>query len=184
MCYFIDTPLSGSDEKLAEACPARKQRAVDYINTTKPDIVFISHAYTAGRKVRGTDHDITSKEWADSMRAFINKFRGNVKKIVFLAPPPSDVLISECYGKKSSAPANCISRITNDWRSTANAEQALAASIGATWVDSRPWFCASSKCPSFVGTVITKADAVHMSPAYGQRITPVIGESLNLAGVF
>lgn len=81
MCYFIDTPLSGSDEKLAEACPARKQRAVDYINTTKPDIVFISHAYTAGRKVRGgTDHDITSKEWADSMRAFINKFRGNVKK--------------------------------------------------------------------------------------------------------
>ncbi len=37
-------------------------------------------------------------------------------------------------------------------------------------MDSRPWFCVEGRCPSFVGTIITKADWAHMSPPYAKRI--------------
>jgi hypothetical protein len=65
----------------------------------------------------------------------------------------------------------------------AEAEQNLAKSIGATWIDSRPWFCHEGLCPSFVGSTPTKFDTSHMVAAYGLQIAPVIGESLREAGV-
>jgi hypothetical protein len=51
-------------------------------------------------------------------------------------------------------------------------------------MDSRPWFCSSRLCPSFVGSTPTKHDEEHMSPPYGAKISPVIGEALHADGVF
>ena len=134
--------------------------------------------------VLGTNRKLTPREWAESMRQIVEKFRDSTKKIVFLAPPPADKNISDCYGTRSSTPADCISRVTSQWLSMAKAEQDLAESIGATWVDSRPWFCNErGLCPSFVGSTPTKHDEVHMTPAYGEKIYPVMEESLRQAGV-
>jgi len=184
-CYFIDSTISGDEkfQELVDACPARKKQALDYINETKPDVVFISHNYGA-RMLSETGKDITPKEWADSMRRYVDQFRGNVKKIVLISAPPADIQIADCLGKVTNVPANCVSKVTSTWRSFAQAEQALATDIGAIWVDSRPWFCASNRCPAFVDGVLTKADGVHMSPPYAKKITPVISEYLEAAGIY
>jgi peptidoglycan/LPS O-acetylase OafA/YrhL len=182
-CYFINDLIAYSDQTLVDACPARKQAAADYINATKPDVVFISHSYGV-KKISGTDDTMSPHQWADSLRKFVDTFRVSVKKIVFLAPPPFGVSIGDCYGKRSNTPANCITKVSKDWSAMAAAEQDLAKSIGATWVDSRPWFCNNGGlCPSFVGTTVTKRDMVHMSQAYGQKIEPVMVESLAASGV-
>jgi peptidoglycan/LPS O-acetylase OafA/YrhL len=182
-CAFVDDLIAYVDKSLLDACPARKQHAIDVINATRPDVVIISNTYTK-KKVVGSDQNMTPGEWFESMRQIVGKFSGSTKKVVFMAPPPADKQISDCYGTRSSTPGDCISQVTNEWNSVAMFEQNLAKSIGGAWVDSRPWFCSGRGCPSFVGSTPTKSDVVHMTPAYGQKIFRVIGESFRQAGVF
>jgi peptidoglycan/LPS O-acetylase OafA/YrhL len=186
LCYFINKPIASEDADLAAACPARKQRAVDYINSTKPDVVFITHSYTP-KRLADSKQVMSANQWGDSLRTFIDTFKGSVKKIVLIAPPPPDpdVYIGDCYGKRSNTPADCISKITHNWRETAQAERDVAKAVGGVWIDPLPWFCAFNRlCPSFVGDTLTKRDVVHMTPEYGHKITPVMSESFTAAGVF
>lgn len=182
-CNFVYDLIENADESFVNACPARKQRAIDFINSDRPEVVIISNNYTP-KRVAGTSHILTPGEWARSMRQLVDQFRQNVETLVFLAPPPGDVVIAECYGKRSSSPAECIGSVGSYWLSMAEAERDLAESVGAVWIDSRPWFCSGSGlCPSFVGLTPTKFDAAHMTQAYGAKIRPVIAESLEAAGV-
>jgi hypothetical protein len=170
-CKFVHDALDNADQSIMDACPARKQHAVEFINTTKPSVVIISNSYRESRFSESGD-TVSAKQWGDSMRGIVDKFRSSTQKVVFLGAPPADVNIADCYGEKSSAPADCISRVTPQWVAIGGAEKDLAVSEGGVWVDSRPWFCTNGRsCPSFVGTIPTKHDAVHMSPAYGLRPT-------------
>jgi peptidoglycan/LPS O-acetylase OafA/YrhL len=183
-CEFVDAVIFVPDEAIVAACPERTQRAVDLINSTKPDVVIITNIYGTKRLVESTQW-MTTGEWSDSLRQIIDKFRGNTEKVVLLSPPPAEKNIRECYGDRSSVPADCISQVDATWRSMARAEQDVAESVGGTWIDSRPWFCSQQAlCPSFVGSTPTKLDTYHMTMAYGQKIYPVMGESLRAAGVF
>ncbi|MDR3662945.1 MAG: acyltransferase family protein [Mycobacterium sp.] len=182
-CYFIEQPISYKDQPFVDACARKKELAVDYINSTRPDIVIISH-FAGPKRLVSTGEVLSPQDWADSLREFIDKFRSSTKKIVFIAPPPGGISIGECYGKHSSAPEDCISNVGEGWRAVANAERQLVQSIGGVWIDSQPWFCASGRlCPSFVGTTLTKHDIAHMTIAYGEKIRPVILESLTTSGV-
>jgi hypothetical protein len=146
--------------------------------------VIISNTYDP-KEVYETNHQMTLSEWSESMRQIVDTFRGSTKKIVLLAPPPGDGQISDCYGKRSTPPADCIRLVGSYWLSMAEVEQDLAESFGGTWIDSRPWFCSNGRrCPSFVGSTPTKFDAAHMVPAYGEKIYPAMGESFSDAGVF
>jgi hypothetical protein len=182
-CAFVNDVMANADQRLVDACPARKQQAVDYIKANKPNLVILAHTY-GEKKVAGTDRTLTPVEWADSMRQFVDTFPGI--KVALLAPPPANVTIADCYGNRSHTPADCISKVTDQWKAMADAEEKAATAMGGVWVDSRPWFCSQGQkplCPSFVGTTATKHDAVHMAPAYGLKISPVIEESLTAAGV-
>jgi peptidoglycan/LPS O-acetylase OafA/YrhL len=182
-CEFTDDLLYIDDDEAMAKCPDKKQQAIDVINATKPDVVIISNAYL-DKKIAGSDRVMTPDQWSESIRRIVDKIRDSTKKIVFLAAPPADVNIQECYGKSSSRPPKCVSSVTPTWRSRKLVEQDLAKSIGGTWIDSRPWFCFQDRCPSFVGLTPTKWDYSHMSTAYGLKIAPVVGESLQKAGVF
>jgi hypothetical protein len=183
-CPFANDRVFTSDQKLIDACPARRQHAVDYINANKPTVVIISNWYEGYHRV-GVDEAMTSEEWFDSVDQMVDKIRDSTSKIVWLAAPPADKNIVACYGNRTSVPADCISRVTTLWFSMAETEQRLAESVGGVWVDSRPWFCnEDGLCPSFVASTPTKHDAVHSTRAYEELIYPVIGESLRAAGLF
>jgi len=173
-CRFAEG-FDGPVPQMYEAVPCkdRTQHAIDVINSTKPDVVIVSNSYL------GDDNLVDG--WATSLRQTTEKFRESTKKIVFLSPPPPDKKIGECFGTQSSKPADCIGRVTEQWRSMAEAEQ----SVAGTWIDSRPWLCSpDGLCPIFVATTPMKQDLVHLTPAYSSKISPVIGESLRQAGIF
>jgi len=183
-CPFTNDTVFTSDPKLIEACPARKQHAIDYINANKPTVLVISNQYVPYHRT-GTAPGMTPDEWFDSVHQMVARVRGSTDKIVWLSAPPMDKNIKDCYGTRSSSPADCISRVTNRWASMAETEQRLAESFGGVWVDSRPWFCsADGLCPSFVGSTPTKHDTVHSTRAYEELIYPVMNESFRAAGVF
>jgi hypothetical protein len=147
-------------------------------------VVIISNIYGTKRVV-GSEQPMTTREWSKSLRQMIDKFRGSTRQVVLLSAPPADKNIKECYGERSSVPADCISMVEPTWRSIARAEQDVAESVGGTWIDSQPWFCSDEGfCPSFVGSTPTKLDTYHMTTAYGEKIYPAIGESFKTARVF
>jgi peptidoglycan/LPS O-acetylase OafA/YrhL len=183
-CPFTNDPVYTSDQELVDACPARKQHAVDYINANKPTVVIVSNQYVPYHRI-GVEPPMTPDEWFDSVHQMVDKVRGSTAKIAWLSAPPMDKNIKDCYGTRASAPADCISRVTSRWLSMAATERRLAESVGGVWVDSRPWFCnADGLCPSFVGSTPTKHDAVHSTRAYEEMVYPVMNESFRAAGVF
>jgi len=183
-CNFSEQLITSADKNYLSVCPARKQHAVDFINSTKPDVVIVSNTY-ATKKVEGTDQTLSPTEWTQSVRALIDKFRPSTKKIVLLAPPPGDVTIVDCYGKRSSTPQDCVGEPSAFWSEMAAAEQELAQAVGGTWIDSTPWFCNSdAQCPSFVGSTVTKADSAHMTRAYGDKAIAAMRETFTSQGIF
>lgn len=181
-CAFA-ADLIADDEQQVPACTARKQEAVDYINTTKPAVVVVSNAY-GDKTLQETGQEMEPEAWSDSLHRLVDQLRGSIGKVVFVAAPPADRNPADCFGKAGSSPFDCISTVSQLWRRLADQEKRVASDIGGVWIDSRPWFCANLRfCPGFVGTTPTKHDAEHMSPAYGLKIAPVIAESLRAAGV-
>ncbi len=182
-CEFADTVVFNPDPAIVQACPDMTQRTVDLINSTKPDVVIISNIYGMKRAV-GNDEWMSATQWGSSLRRIVAKFRSNTRHVALFSAPPAEINIRECYGDRASVPASCISHVDDTWREIAKAEQSVAKSVGGSWIDSRPWFCSDNRfCPSFVGSTPTKLDTYHMTLAYGQKIYPIIGESLVAAGV-
>jgi hypothetical protein len=182
-CQFAADLLFTPDEERLNACPARKQAAVDFINATKPSVVVITNTYKK-KRVDGSTQDMTPQQWEDSVRQLVDQFRASTQKVVFLSPPPFSPVISECFGRRGSAPRHCAGQVDSQWMTMARTEQELAQSVGGVWVDSRPWFCSTSgNCPIFAGSTPTKFDEAHMVPAYGVKIHPVILETFQQAGI-
>jgi hypothetical protein len=139
--------------------------------------VFISNSY--GAKPLPSGGFMTPGEWAESMRQIVETFQGNAKKVVLLSPPPETKSPGECFGKRSSVPADCLSPIGNQWFSMAGVERNVAAGIGGGWIDAQPWFCSrGSLCRAFVGSTPIKRDDARITPSYGSKISPAVSESI------
>ncbi|OZF07500.1 acyltransferase [Rhodococcus sp. 15-1154-1] len=171
-CAFVDMAVTTVDGATVEACPGRKDAAVRAVIETRPDVVIVTNLHT----------DVSPELWVPGMQRLTDRFESSVGKIVFLSAPPNDKKASDCY-TRTSAPADCISRVTDTWRARNRAEINLAARVGGVHVDSRALFCTPDDfCPSFVGTTPMKSDSAHMSVEYGQKISPAFGELLRSSG--
>lgn len=184
-CTFVADLIQTKGLSVDE-CTRRKQDAVDFINATQPDVVFIANRFR-GIPVVGSDEPMRPEDWQRSLSQYVEKFRTGAKKIVFLSPPAGDLNIKNCISKKSATPADCIGKVGAEWLEQADIEKALASTLSGTWIDSRPWLCHSNFdntfCPSFAGVTPTRRDQLHITPAYGHKIFPVINESLTDTGV-
>ncbi|UVF60307.1 hypothetical protein SEA_MURP_33 [Gordonia phage Murp] len=180
-CPFADGNYFNESADIMKACPSHKDYAVDAIKRLRPDVVVVAHTthdYAIG------DRTVTPREWRDSLARQISNIERFTDQVVVIAAPPADVDISECYTRLGS-PATCVSRIRSDWVNKTTEEQQMVSTLdNGKFVDSRQWFCTSEgQCPAFVGTTPVKLDELHMTPQYGAKITPAIGETLAQLGV-
>jgi peptidoglycan/LPS O-acetylase OafA/YrhL len=60
-------------------------------------------------------------------------------------------------------------------------ERAVAASTGAGYVDTDPWFCMATACTVIVGNMLVYRDDNHITATYANWLTPVIGAHLDAA---
>lgn len=165
------------------SCEARKRYAVDFINSTRPSVVVVSNWYTDNRLV-GSPEPLGPRGWNETVKALVDEFRVNVEHVVLLSPPPGDINIRDCFGKRGSTPADCVGSVTRQWNDMATIEKRLAQDISGVWIDARPWFCSMGRqCPAFAGDTATKVDGTHMTTQYGAKIHPVIREAFVAAGV-
>lgn len=187
-CNFIDYRIDNPVQWVADACPARKQAAVDTINQVHPDMVIYTQVY-ANQIDATTGKVLTPEQWTSGVQRYVDAFKSSTKHVVFLASPVVDVDIQSCYTALST-PADCVSRITAPWQDYATRMTDLASMENAVYVDSVPWSCVAARCPAFVhnsaaGTnVATKKDIVHITPDFADVIAPAAWESFQAAGLF
>lgn len=98
--------------------------------------------------------------------------------MAILAPNPAGAAPLDCITGVSS-PKDCIQPIAGSWNQKATAEKAAADASGASYVDSRRWFCTTSgTCPIIVDNMHTRWDVVHLTGEYGRKIGPLMSAAL------
>lgn len=153
-------------------CADRKMAAIRAIEENQPDILVVSNTYEPRTPV-GSNQALSPKQWSAETEDYLARVRDYVTKMVMIAPPPSDVNIGNCYTKLSK-PKDCLSHVTSQWSSVAKEERLIAESLDAVYIDTVSWFCSpTGSCPAFIGTIPTKMDQVHMTPAYAMKLVPI-----------
>lgn len=179
-CEYSDTVINNAS--VADFCPTRKQDAVDAITTKKPDLVFVTNAHVQHTPLGASD-PLTGPEWISTLQSGVEKFSASAGKVVFLAPAPADVNVSECYTALTS-PSDCAGSVTASHKKYSAADETVAAALGGVAVESASWFCVQDLCPAFVEETPTKGDRLHVAPRYVDIIEPAMEEALRAAGIF
>lgn len=187
-CNFLDYRIANPVKWVSDACPKRKKDAVDLINQSHPDMVIWSNVY--GPHINAeSGRPLTPQQWVQGVSRYIDQFKASTKNLVLLASPVWETDIQTCY-TAVSVPASCISHVTGQWQNFATRVRSLAASYGATYIDSVPWFCVAKICPAFVhdtatgDDVATKKDILHITPDFADVIAPAAWASFQAAGLF
>lgn len=173
----VNVNMDGADKKAR--CDAHNAEAVNYINATSPDIVFISTMYGyINNLASGAPFHLAGAEWKAGSESTVRKLAPSRAKVVFVGSPPLGKSLTDCATNVSS-PADCVVRISNEFRVVANATTEAALATGAGFLDSRLWFCNSDdSCPSYVGNTPVKRDAVHTTRQYASSLVPVFKDQL------
>ena len=160
-CPFGDPAVQPITTDRSTGCADRVEQAVAAINRLKPDVVVLSGVRSVAAVVSQLD-----------------KVTVPVRYVV-IPGPPEDKDVEDCY-TPTSTPGDCVSTVPTGW---GQRDQALAAELRGTFVDSRRWFCVGNRCPSFAGTTPIKIDKYHISAEYSDRIAPVVRAELTQRGV-
>lgn len=177
-CRFTEDLVQNSGDGVMDACPSRKHDVAELIAADQPDLVVVSNAFAAGRAADGRPLDAAAM--TASTLAETASF-GIPGRIVLLAPPPLGADLGSCYSRVSS-PVDCAVGIDDAWTAFASASEAAAASAGERFISSLPFSCAEGMCPAFAGTIPTKYDSVHLTPAFAEHIAPALRQLLVAAG--
>lgn len=178
-CPFNDYPMVKSPEEGAK-CSERKKQAVDFIERTKPDIVFVGNTMVPERMPNGKD--ATGEDWKVGMQSILKRTSAAGKRVI-LSPPPFDKDVRECYSPVKG-PAACLGTVTKLWYQVSAADAAAAAVTNSVYVDTRSLFCtAKGACPEFAGNIPVKKDHTHFTLPYGYHIQDALTELLAAQGL-
>lgn len=152
-------------------CVAKKESAIQRIQTDKPDLVIVANNYpdTADIGV-----------WSSELASIIKR-TGRGDHTMVLAPPPHSGDPRKCY-RPGSTPLDCATTLTDWYPRLTQGEKSATESVGGHYVSTVPLFCQGAKeCPVFAGSTPMKVDDTHPSSYYIIKVAPALGELI--AGV-
>lgn len=179
-CRFTDVLIESRDPAVAAGCGARKEQVRAMIAADPADLVIVSNAFTLGRSVSG--------ESLDAARLAASTFTevgawAPPGRIVFLAPPPHGADLDRCFSPLTG-PSACLAAVDDVWTQMEAATEAEAAASGNSAVSALPFACWESVCPAFAGDTPVRYDETHLTPAFAERLTPILRQELQARGLY
>jgi peptidoglycan/LPS O-acetylase OafA/YrhL len=178
-CRFTAVDVANDGAGVMAACPQRKSAVAAAIATDSPELVVVANAFALGQDTNRSPLSV-----ADLVASTMTETAayGAAGAVVHLAPPPLGAELGQCYSTVSS-PQDCNTTVGPTWQEFAAATNAAASASGQYAVSSLGFSCAAGICPAFSGTIPTKYDTVHLTPAYAEHIAPVIRDELAALGL-
>ena len=170
--YKVPKGLSLRAGTTFTVCQQWNAWARSYIRQAKPAVLVVTQqppilSFTPQQWQRGMDKALAALD-VPGMHTFV---LGNIP-ILPLAGPQCLALhpshVQSCWG----------TRIT--WFTPYNqAEQAAATAHNVTYINPTNWFC-STVCPAIVGHYEVYSDGDHITAAYSQYLSKVLGQTMGL----
>ena len=175
-CPFIASDVTiGVAQEATDRCNSSRDQMVDQINTARPNmVVMIDMEYGIQRTVN-TEGSV--RAWTAARTEIIDRIAPSGAAVVILTPNPLGKAATECAGRLA-VPSNCISTVSENWLKKRKADEAAAEQTGATFIDTRPWFCYRNNCPLFVSGIVISWDTGHITRQYGEYLIPRLEEAL------
>ncbi len=157
-------------------CEKFHRFAVDQIRAIKPQLLVIT-------QVPGPSpdhHYYTPAQWADSLERTIRATGVPPGQVAILGDTPIMPLDPpQCLGQHPDAVQKCSAPLTSFVISYNRAEQEAASTVGASYVNTIPWFC-SSTCTSIIGNHEVYFDYYHITATYAYYVAGVLSDALHL----
>jgi peptidoglycan/LPS O-acetylase OafA/YrhL len=160
-------------------CEDWRTWALGRIATLRPDMVVIATDTNYPGMLIGHPAD-PDRLWSDAWAQLFTRLKAATRHVVLLADTPT----------LSADPLDCLGG--NDHDITACTEPAVTVLRDPAWraevrdaarkggvpvVDPTPWLCGRN-CPLVVGNVLVYRDTNHLTGAYAEMLSPVLGASL------
>jgi len=179
-CRFTDVLIESRDPSVMAACAQRKADVAAMIGAAPADLLVVSNAFTLGRSVDG--RDLGAGELASATAAEVAGW-APAGRTVYLAPPPHGVDLGRCVSPLTG-PSACLAGIDEVWTQMETATEARAAGTGDTAISSLPFSCWQGACPAFAGDTPVRYDDTHITPAFAERLTPILRGELAARGLY
>ena len=166
------------------ACDRWHKWTVAWINRHKPDMLVVSQEnggfYLSPAKNGQPAAHFTGRQWQDGLTSLLDSVTvPNIRKVVLGDIPTMSVYPPTCLGQHPDDVQACSSP-SSTALSPFNAREAdAAASAGAQYVNTIPWFC-SAVCTAVIGRYIVYWDESHVTETYAKYLTLVLGEQLGI----
>lgn len=173
---FVNPLGFGSPGGRFTQCDAFRRFVHDRIVTLRPDLVIVSENADLGPGNRR----YTTQQWKDAVE----------RAITGLPVRPNQVVIIGNVPQFPGAGPQCLALHPNDVQFCSGhnsayvvahnqAEQQAADSIGATYVDTVPWFC-THICTDVVGRLLPYWYSYHITRAYSIAVSSELSTALDL----
>lgn len=179
-CPFADVDMTiRTGQDATDTCNNNRQAVIDLVNAINPAIVVVLDSEFAYAQMTGPfdDEQQHTAAFTAGRVSSVEQVAAEGRGIFIVAPTPGATAIAEC-ATKVGTPADCVGELSEWWKSHDEADKAAAAQLGATYIETRDWYCSETACPAFAGTTPIRWDSGHMTAAYSQKIIPALAEAL------
>ncbi|WP_431728852.1 acyltransferase family protein [Verrucosispora sp. TAA-831] len=174
-CPFLASDTVSPTASITKACPGHRRAVRTVIENSRPDLVIVSNAYR--QRFAETGGNPSLAEWEQATRDAKQRWLAPASRVVALQPPPLGPDPKTCI-TRLSAPRDCVSTISAEYRSYAEADRRVWGAKGSWYVPTTDWFCLSGRCPIFIGGVIVRRDGNHVTSDYARRLAPLFDDAL------
>jgi peptidoglycan/LPS O-acetylase OafA/YrhL len=128
--------------------------------------------------------------WMQGLSSMMTTLRATGAQVVLMGdvPYPQTGLVPNCLSAHLTNATACTMPKQYPYFNSSGVgqEQAAAASAGAGYIDTQPWFCSGNFCAVIVDNLLVYRDDNHLTDTYASWLTPVIGADLEqqTGGVF
>jgi peptidoglycan/LPS O-acetylase OafA/YrhL len=182
-CSSIDVVPVRHDE-VASDCVKWQRWASERIARLKPDLVILSNLGTMdvarrdGSPATGAEAEDV---WRRGVESSILTLKKVTSRLVYLGDSPGlNEPPTDCLATKSLTLGTCVfagaQLQSRDEANRIGAE--VAASNGAEYVDTTPWYCYEGSCPLVVGTTVVWSDTSHITATRSRELEPAFNLAL------
>jgi hypothetical protein len=179
-CRFTDVMIETRDPAVAAGCAMRKEQVRAMIAAGPADLVIVSNAFTLGTAVGGASLDAAQLAAATSAEVGAWAPPG---RTVFLSPPPHGADLDRCYSPMTG-PSACLAAVDDVWMQMESAAEAEATATGNNAISALPFTCWQNVCPAFAGDIPVRYDVNHLTPAFAERLAPILRHELQTRGLY
>jgi len=162
-------------------CSTWHERAVDRLNALQPQALILASCTGCEYMVELDGRELSRQRWADGLRETFSRLELPARNTLVLSDIPRLPGVLDCIAVHNENAQKCAKARSQALGVTYNdTERAVAAEVGAGYLDVSPWFCAEL-CPPIISGIVAYTNEYHLTASYGRLIAPLLEPAIRAA---